>query len=642
MSIVTVSSVFADERDKEVAMALSQAQEQKASSATWEGRNTDQPYLALLNEYETKINPDWSYEETYHTRVKVQKESAKELGEWPIFYNKAREEIVQVQAFLETPEGKRVPAAKIQDVEVYENVPLYADMKVKVISMPQVNAGNVLDVTVKTRVSRKEIPGHFWDEIPYPSIPTKFARHTYIFPEDKLIEFKAYKQDLKPLVEKKNGLVKYSFVFERIQGPEEEELMPPLDEVRGSLYLSSLKDWNAIALWYKGLIDKNTIEDEQITTKALELARDKAAQKDRARAILEFIQDQFRYVPMNFGDHMAGPHPTIDIFKDRYGDSKDLSLLARQMFKAAGIESNICLMSAEYTGNPQNALPNPSVFEHVLLEADLDGQKYFVDPQARGFDFGQYPSTYDQAYVFVVDDAGAYRFDRVPAGEGPERSLISQSDITIAPDGSANFDARMTLPLEASQGFRGEWAAASDEHKNKFFEGLETNFAPGGAMLSHEVKGVENRYGPVEFHLKYRSPNAYPVVNDMILLKEAGQSEVPDFAAPQRKHPIFLPSNSLIKNTNVYHVPEGYKVDFVPENYKLGIDFVDVSADYANGGSAVTVNTEYRMKRASMPPQRYGQVKQFRDELTKKDDQYIVLKKKSQLANEAKEWIKNQ
>ena len=69
------------------------------------------------------------------------------------------------------------------------------------------------------------------------------------------------------------------------------------------------------------------------------------------------------------------------------------------MLKIAGIDANICLFSGEFNGDPRHRLANPSAFDHVILEVNVDNQKYFVDPQAKGFDLGELPSSYDNAYV---------------------------------------------------------------------------------------------------------------------------------------------------------------------------------------------------------------------------------------------------
>jgi hypothetical protein len=56
----------------------------------------------------------------------------------------------------------------------------------------------------------------------------------------------------------------------------------------------------------------------------------------------------------------------------------------------------------------------------------------------------------------------------------------------------------------------------------------------------------------------------------------------------------------------------------------------------------VTVESVYRLKRATLPTQAYVDVKKFRDELNRKNEQYIVLRKKSNLAPEVKTWVRSQ
>ena len=54
-------------------------------------------------------------------------------------------------------------------------------MRLKVITFPQINIGTIIDVRVKTKVFKEEIPDQFWDEVTYPSIPTKYARYYLCF-----------------------------------------------------------------------------------------------------------------------------------------------------------------------------------------------------------------------------------------------------------------------------------------------------------------------------------------------------------------------------------------------------------------------------------------------------------------------------
>ena len=96
------------DRSHAVEQALSSVEEKQVNPKSWEENNSDQPYIGLLTETDTTIHDDWSFDEDYHARVKIQKEAAKRLGQWPIYYNKSREEITDIKAFVETPDGREI------------------------------------------------------------------------------------------------------------------------------------------------------------------------------------------------------------------------------------------------------------------------------------------------------------------------------------------------------------------------------------------------------------------------------------------------------------------------------------------------------------------------------------------------------
>ena len=94
-----------------------------------------------------------------------------------------------------------------------------------------------------------------------------------------------------------------------------------------------------------------------------------------------------------------------------------------------------------------------------------------------------------------------------------------------------------------------------------------------------------------------------------------------------------------MKNTNVYHLPDGFKINTVPPDYSLSIDLMDVNVNYQQKDNVVQIDSAYATKRAMIPIERYNLVKEFRAALAKKSDQYIVFKKTSDISSEAKDFI---
>jgi len=629
------------DRTQAVVQDLSKIEDKQVNPNAWVEKNSDQPYIGLLAETDTEIHDDWSFDEVYHFRVRIQKDSAKNLGQWPIYYNKSRSSITQVKAFIETPEGKKLEATDIKDLPAYEQSVAYDDLRLKVITFPAISLGAIMDIQIKTKFLREEIPNQFWDEVIYPSIPTKYTRYTYTFPKNKSVQYHAFNSDKQPLIENANGKTKYSYIFENTNYNGNVDFMPPVQDVVGDLSLSTINDWKIVVDWWRDMINKNTVDDPAINAKVQELVKDKSVPKDKAHAILEFIQDNFRFIAMTMGDYTVGMHPTAEVYKNHYGDCKDLALLARQMLKIAGIDANICLFSSEFNGDPQRRLPNPAIFDYVLLDIIIDGQHYFVDPQAKGFDLGELPSSYDNSNVLEIE-ASAYHFQKIPLADGSFHAMNSTNDIFVHEDGSADFQVDIKMPTEAAAEFRKNWDPSSDASKRKFFDNLQATFGQGGKITEHDVKGLDSRYGPLEFNFKYSAQHVYQVVNNMVLVKEEQQGSIPDFAEDTRKYPIYVPTNSSVLNRNIYHIPADLRILPLPQDYHLSSDFMEVNVKFSKVNDTVTVDSNYQLKHAIIPLQGLPGVKKFREDLSKKSMQYIVLMNKSNASSETKGWIRKQ
>ena len=69
---------------------------------------------------------------------------------------------------------------------------------------------------------------------------------------------------------------------------------------------------------------------------------------------------------------------------------------------------------------------------------------------------------------------------------------------------------------------------------------------------------------------------------------------------------------------------------------------MEVSTKYTKGDGTITVESTYRLKRATVPEQGFLDVKKLREELEQKNGLYIILKRSSNLGQDAQDWIKGQ
>ena len=112
---------------------------------SWEEKYSDESYIYTLIENTIEVKQDWSFAEKIHMITKIQKEDAKSLGEIPIEYDKSFQEVRDIKAYIITPGGKKLKYKSIQDLNPYSGSPLYSDKRIKVVTMPNVVPGSVID-----------------------------------------------------------------------------------------------------------------------------------------------------------------------------------------------------------------------------------------------------------------------------------------------------------------------------------------------------------------------------------------------------------------------------------------------------------------------------------------------------------------
>ncbi|MBF0595383.1 MAG: DUF3857 domain-containing protein [Candidatus Omnitrophica bacterium] len=601
--------------------------------ASFEERHSDKSYIFLLVEDEVKVNADWSFTRKIHRKVKIQKDDAMDMGEIPLPYDKKYDRIIAQEGFTITPDGKKHPVVKFQDIARYNGEPMYSDSMVRVLSMPAVGVGSIIEVSHTIASKGLPMKNAFWDiQSLRQSTPVKEFRYTITFPKRLGIRYREFGLTKKPVVEEKNGLITYRWALNDLYNEDQNEKYTPPpspNDPMEAFEFSSVPSWDEFARWYSGLIDKNTRLTPEIEALAKSLVGDKQLVYDKVRAILEYIQDNFRYVSMSFGANAFEPHPTEEVFSNKYGDCKDLSLLARAMLKAVGVRSRLALFNTEDSINdPSYDLPIPTLFDHALLlvEDPLAGD-FYADPLLKGYDIGQYPMNFQKGYTFVVD-AGKGEFGRLPEFDAERDGDRSDAVIDIAEDGSGIFEISSVIPLDDSISMRDKWKGMNEKEKTEFFAQLEFTLANGGEVLERQIEGLDKRYGRIRSRIKYRGLDEFPssdglIVIDLNSIDRDGAFERKD----PRKEGFFFSQNGILENETIYRIPAGFSLLYLPSDLNMVGPYFTFTRTIRKTLLGVTVKESLKKKRVLLPKESLAELKSFWADLSRKTRQRIVLRK---------------
>ena len=605
---------------------------EEAKTVSFEEKHKDKSSLFLLYNIDVKVNEDWSYITKIHKIIKILKEEAKSLGEITIYYERGREKITDVQAYTITADGKKHKYAKMQDLNIYEGYPMYSDSMVKIITLPEVIVGSTLEHRATIISKGMPIKNSFWYYLSSNfSVPIKEFNLTVTLPKKLGIQYKEFNLAHKPKITQSGSTITYSWHEENFEGEKEDEdyLPPPtLESVGEAIEFSSIKSWADVSSWYYALVQKNLKINSVIEETAKKTTKGKSATKDKVRAMLEYIQDNFRYVSMSFGDNSLEPHPTVQVFQNKYGDCKDLSLLCMAMLKALGIKSHIVLFNTEFSINdPKYDLAFPSLFDHViLLVEDKKEGDFYIDPLLDGYDIGQYPVGYQGAYTFIITEEGG-RFGRFPIFDERRGYIKSERKITIWHNGSALIETEMIWELDSSIEQRQKMKAMDKERKDKFYQALDEYLASGGELLERRIDGLDQKYGLIKTYSKLKRKDAYQITKGMIIIDVSGYGRDTDFLKKERKKPIFYPYNSLAEEITTYIIPKGFRITYLPKDLNLDIGFFNMKREYTKKGNEILIKETTRYKRLELPKEAYRGVKDFFDQLPSKSKQRIMLKK---------------
>jgi TPR repeat protein/transglutaminase-like putative cysteine protease len=217
-----------------------------------------------------------------------------------------------------------------------------------------------------------------WDS----ASPVESRKLTILHPKSRplqwrmLGDFKA--GEIKPVIDQLGANERLVFSEQGIEALDFEESTPPDYVSHRRLQFSEFGNWHEVATWANGLFPRAPANPATTA-----LVRKFAQQGDamaQASAALHWVQDEIRYFSVSMGENSHRPQLPEVVLKHRYGDCKDKSYLLVSLLRDLGIKATPVLVSAQAPQLPGKMLPTPAQFDHVIVQVEIDGKRYNVDP----------------------------------------------------------------------------------------------------------------------------------------------------------------------------------------------------------------------------------------------------------------------
>jgi len=381
--------------------------------------------------------------------------------------------------------------------------------------------------------------------------------------------------------------------------------------------------------WYYSLVkDINKLDQTALKTKTSELIKDKTNPKEKAKAIYNWVQENIHYVAFEY--EMGGfiPRDAASVFDKKYGDCKDISNLLNEMFKTAGLESNLVWIGTRDKPYSFTDVPTPLVSNHMIASVKIDKQRYFVDGTDSFCPF-TFPSAMIQGKEGLIGISETeFVIEKVPVVDKKENHLKVDMKLKINDDGVQGA-AKLLLSGYEKSDFLNVLASNKQKQDEILKSGL-TRYNQKLEIESTEVKKNEYDNKDAELLYNFKLESWTKKIGDKMIVKPILLAPFKGYIIDTKERKLSIENDNLFTNdfTYVYEIPENYQLDFIPENSKKENEVLSYDISYKKDKKSLIVSQKIALKKLIIETKDFDNWNALVNELNNQYNQSIILIKK--------------
>ncbi len=590
--------------------------------------------LILLSDEHITVTKEHTQESSLHYMVKILNERGKEsFADTAIEYDSTFERLELVYARTIKPDGSviYVGSRHIRDVSKYLNFPLYSNARVFIISFPEVVTGAVLEY--KIRIKRNQLINgkDFFLSYPVQAYePVLTARFSISLPKGISLNMKAvnveyndFNANLKGRKEENN--TRYLWEFRDLPQILPESGMPPDARINPTILFSTFQSWEEVYAWWQGLCADKIKADKSIKDAVRKLIAGKKSDLEKARSIYNFCAKDIRYVAVEYGQAGYEPHAAAEIFRNKYGDCKDQSVLLVSMLREAGLKAYPVLIPTKQYYNLNEDLPS-GLFNHCIAVLFLKDRKIFLDPTAETCSFGDLPLG-DQGRKVLVFKENGFAIEEIPFYPASHNLMRQSLNLRINSDGSVSGE-KNNFTLGAYDQSQRLWLIYTQPELIKdMLKGAIQNVSIGAKLKSYEVKNLHELDKPVALSYSFYGPEYFTRAGALRIFPQLSNLDTSLCVKDKRKYPVDLGLFDTKEFDFDIVLPDDFVVKYIPVSLKAESKWLSCDVQYVASRNRIYFKQRVVAKENEVNRLEYEDFKAFTERLARDMKQRIVLEK---------------
>jgi hypothetical protein len=613
--------------------------------------------VALLNEEEATVLPDGSVRYLERYAYRILRRSGQDRGTAQVLLGKD-DELLTFRGWSIPAEGKPVETDKKDIVESAlvpgSEIALVTDQRMKVLSIPAANPGNLVGYVVE-RISHRRLMGEQWT--PRASIPVLRAKYRLRLPPGWTHTATWKNGSLAAPVSSEPGT--WEWEVKNLEPLEAESHAPPSAAIAEILFVSlhspagkpsSFRDWNELGAWFNAQVIPRSEVNAAITSGIAARTANKATVFEKVKALSEYAQKDLRYVHIALGASGYQPRAPAEVLQTGFGDCKDKSNFLRVMLREIGVESHLVLVNTERGTVRSDSLPF-TWFDHAVIAIRLPadggpksrdelpmiddgkgGMLMLFDPTDTLTPFGRI-GEYLLANTVLLVSGDTARLVSAPRGSPADNGVNRTVTMKLSDDG--------TLTGNVREVWRGVWSSYERERMMEagqnadLIKPLESRLSGSIANFHIENAVVESRFNvekPLEWEYSLSASEFARKAGDLVMVRpRVLGSKVNRFleTTEPRRHPVAFSAMQQDVDTMRIELPPGYVVESLPEPVTLDISVAAYRSKARLENNVLIYERVFEQKELDLPLSRVPELKEFYRAISRDERGMAVFKAKA-------------
>jgi tetratricopeptide (TPR) repeat protein len=552
-------------------------------------------------------------------------EGAESARQYPIQFEPSAQRFELRSARVYHPNGEVDESATTDEYSLTAGPSrMYFDNREVVVSFPHLRPGDVIELRWRVDdVSQRNAFANYFGDLALlqSDHPRAHVRYVLQAPADRQLYFHIPQLPRLNRVDRtEGGNHIYDFTVTDVAPVAPEDHAPGWTERAAYIHVSTYRTWEDVGHWYWGLISDQLQADDRVRNIVHEITRGLTTERDKVRAIYDWVIQNTRYVALEFGIHGFLPYRVPEVCARGFGDCKDKASTIVSMLREVGIDASIVLVRTRHNGDVDTTPASLAVFDHAIAYVPPFGEYpegLFLDGTAQGSGMDELPSGDQGAMALIVNQRGEARLTHIPVYAAERNVVTSRNEIVVDSSGSATFRASQDLQGPAAGSLRGMFDTQATRA-----ERLERTL---GAMYAGiRVSEVRtNDLGQVErpAHLEYDATvPAYATrqgqsllfapTSPLSLTRQLAQRST-------RTSDVMIGSTMTTDETRTIHLPSGAQFVDVPENVTVNSPLISMELTYQRQPGVLIAHRVIRTQVDRVPAAQYTA---FRDICQRIDD----------------------